>query len=100
MADRAWHRVNRRRWRIDGVINSLENPTDVADWKTYITRYDGTGDGKYAVTDAEVRLLVNPAMWRHCMGLEVGTNGNSGLLRDKMPRDRFVASVNMPATAS
>lgn len=65
-----------------------------------MTAYDGAVDGKYAISDSEVWLLVNPATWRHAMGLEVGTNGNSGLLRDMLPRDRFVASGNMPDTAS
>ena len=87
--------------KVEGVINSQDDPTDptgVATWSDYITAYDGAVDGKYAITDAEVRLLVNPKTWRHCMGLQVATSGD--LVRQEMPRDRFVASANMPATAS
>ena len=84
---------------VAGVISSLtdpDNPTDVAAWDDYVTSYDGAVDGRYAITDAEVRLLVNPQTWRHCMGLQVATSGD--LVRDIMPRDRFVASANMPTS--
>ena len=65
-----------------------------------MTASDSGVDGKYAVTDEQVRLLVNVDTWKHAMGLEAGTDGNSGLLRDVLPRERFRASANMPATAS
>ena len=67
---------------VAGVISSLtdpDNPTDAATWSDYVTAYDGAVDGKYAITDAEVRLLVNPQTWRHCMGLQVATSGDLGV---------------------
>ena len=89
--------------KVDGIINSLTDPTDptaVAKWTDYLKAYDDAVDGKYAVTDSEVRLLVNTATWKHAQNLEVGTNGRSGILRDRLPMDRFRASANMPASAS
>ena len=88
---------------VEGTIGALTNPADpgaVAGWKDYVTASDSGVDGKYAVTDEQVRLLVNVDTWKHAMGLEAGTDGNSGLLRDVLPRERFRASANMPATAS
>ena len=86
---------------VAGVISSLAdptNPSDAAIWSDYVTAYDGAVDGRYAITDQEVRLLVNPQTWRHCMGLQIATSGD--LVRDMMPRDRFVASANMPTVPS
>ena len=88
---------------VTGIIGSLTNPTDptaVADWQAYLTAFDGGVDGKYAVSEMEVRLLVNVATWKHAKGLTAGTDGRAGLLRDILPRDRFRSSANMPVTAS
>ena len=89
--------------KVDGVISSLTdptNPTAVAGWKDYLEAFDNGVDGKYAISDTEVRILVGVETWRHAQNLEVGTNGNSGILRDRLPRERFRASANMPAAAS
>ena len=47
----------------------------------------------------QVRLLVNPACHKQAMGLPVGTNGNAGLLRDRLPAERFRVSASMPDVA-
>ena len=86
---------------ITGVISSLTNPTNptaVAAWDDYVTAFDDSVDGKYALSDSEVRLLVNVETWKHAMGLQIAASGD--LLRDRLPRDRFRASANMPATAT
>ena len=88
---------------ITGIVGGLadpENPTAVAGWQTYLQAFDNGVDGKYAISDTEVRLLVNVATWKHAQNLEVGTAGNSGILRDRLPMDRFRASANMPAADS
>ena len=85
-----------------GIIG-LTNPTDptaVAGWKDYLEAFDNSVDGKYAISDSEVKLLVNVATWKHAQNLEVGTSGNSGILRDRLDMARFRASANMPASAS
>ena len=89
---------------VEGIISALgnpSNPTATATWREYVTAYDGAVDGKFAVSDTEVRLLVNPATWRQAMGLTVGTESvnDDNLLRDILPRDRFRASANIPAAA-
>ena len=87
--------------KVDGIINSLTdptNPSDVADWEDYLAAYDDRVDGKYAMTSEEVRLLVNTNTYQQALGLTVGTSGRAGLLRDRLPRDRFRVSANMPAT--
>ena len=88
---------------VEGIIGSLTNPTDptaVAGWKDYLQAFDNGVDGKYAISDSEVRILVNVEAWKHAQNLEVGTQGRSGILRDRLPMDRFRASANMPAAAS
>ena len=89
--------------KVDGIVSSLDNPTDpgaVATWKDYLGAYDDRVDGKYAMTDSEVRLLVNTNTYQHALDLDIGTQGRAGLLRDRLPADRFRVSANMPATAS
>lgn len=86
-----------------GIINALSNPTDagsVATWTDYLDAYDDAVDGKYAMDDSMVRLLVNADTWKHARGLPVGSNANGGLLRDRLPAGRFRVSANLPATAS
>ena len=89
--------------KVDGIINSLTDPTDPtneATFSTYLAAYDDRVDGKYAMNENEVRLLVNANTYKHALGLVAGTQGRAGLLRDRLPRDRFRVSANMPATAS
>ena len=86
---------------VDGIINSLTDPADpadIADYTTYLGAFDASVDGKYAVTSEEVRLLVNANTFTHAMGLPVGNAAAGGLLRDRLPMDRFRVSGNMPAT--
>ena len=86
-----------------GIIGSLTdptNPTEVADWEDYLAAYDDRVDGKYAMTSEEVRMLVNTNTYQQALGLTVGTEGRAGLLRDRLPSERFRVSANMPATAS
>ena len=88
---------------VDGIISKLTdptNPSDIADWEDYLAAYDDRVDGKYAMTSEEVRLLVNTNTYQQALGLTVGTQGRAGLLRDRLPRERFRVSANMPATAS
>ena len=86
---------------VEGIISSLSNPTNptaVADWKAYLQAFDNSVDGKYAISDTEIRLLANVATWKHAQNLEAGTQGKSDILRDRLPMDRFRASANV-ATA-
>ena len=88
---------------VDGIINSLtdpSNPTAIATYAEYLAAYDDQVDGKYAMSSEEVRLLVNASIYKHSMGLTVGTEARGGLLRDRLPMSRFRVSGNMPATAS
>ena len=86
---------------VDGVINSLmdpTNPTDVAAWNDYLDSFDDMVDGLHANTAEEVRFLVNVDTWKHANGLQVATSG--ALLRDILPSERFRSSANMPSTTS
>lgn len=86
---------------ITGLLDSLTDPTDPtgqATALTYINAYTESVDGKYADSSEGVRLLVNPACYKHAHGLQFETSGD--LLRDRLMRDRFRASANMPAVAS
>ena len=86
---------------IAGIISSLTDPGDptaIAAWGDYLAAYDDQVDGKYAVSTEEVRLLVNSNTFQHAMGLVVGTDGRAGLLRDRLPMERFRVSGNMPPT--
>ena len=88
---------------IVGIISSLTdptNPTAQSAFEDYLGAYDAQVDGKYAISAEEVRLLVNANTYQHAMGLKIGTEANGGLLRDRLPSDRFRVSGNMPATAS
>ena len=70
--------------KVDGLINSLPNPTDpgdVADYAAYLDLFDSHVDGKYAVSAEQVRMLVNPATWRQAMKLTVGSGNAAELFR-------------------
>ena len=43
---------------------------------------------------------MNANTYQHALGLSVGTEGRAGLLRDRLPRERFRVSANMPVTAN
>ena len=87
-----------------GLLSSITVPTDpteIATWVDYLGALDGAVDGKYAVSGDEVRLLVNPAVWKHAQGLTLADSvGVAGLLRDRLTPGRFRVSANMPASAS
>ena len=87
---------------IEGIINSLtnpSNPTAIATYADYLAAFDSMVDGKYALSGEEVRLLVNADTWQQAMGLVVpsGSGGNM-LFREYLPSARFRVSGNMPAT--
>ena len=84
-----------------GVISVLTNPTDPTAVATAIDILDGFDDavdGKVAMDDTAVRMLVNANLWKYARQLELNTNGNGGLLRDRLPAGRFRVSANMPPT--
>lgn len=83
---------------VTGLLSALTDPTDPtaqATAITYLTAYSDAVDGKYADSDEGVRMLVNPACYRHAFGLQFATSGE--LLRERLMRNRFRASANMPA---
>ena len=86
---------------LTGIVNALAdptNPTEVATWTDYLDAYDDAVDGKTAMDDSAVRMLVNQATWKQARGLQIATSGE--LLRDRLPQGRFRVSANMPPTAS
>ena len=88
---------------VDGMLRSLtdpSDPTEIADWQAYLSAFDDSVDGKYAVDAQEVRLLVNAIVYRHALGLPAGTQGRGGLLRDRLPMARFRVSANLPDGAA
>ena len=88
--------------KVEGIISALEapaDPTTLATWQDYLGSYDSMVDGKYAMSAEEVRLLVNADCHKQAMSLPVGTNGNAGLLRDRLKAERFRVSANMPDVA-
>ncbi len=93
--------VNNTSPALTGIIGGLNNPTDptgLATWSDYISAYDDAVDGKVAMDDSAVRLLVNVDTWKQARGLQIATSGD--LLRDRLPQGRFRVSANMPDTAS
>ena len=72
------------------------NPNAISDWEDFLDAYDDAVDGKYAMDDAAVRLLVNADTWKFARGLQIATSGD--LLRDRLPAGRFRVSANMPPT--
>ena len=86
---------------VDGIINSLTDPTDptdVAVWTDFLDAYDDHVDGKYASSDGQVRMLVNSDTYKLARRLQIPTSGQ--LLRDLLPSGRFRVSANLPDTAS
>ena len=86
---------------IEGLINTLPDPTDpteVATWEEYLGLYADRIDGKYSVDGSNVRVLVDPMAYKQAHALQIATSGE--LLIDKLPGSRFRASANMPDPAS
>ena len=82
-----------------GLISGLADPTDpgaVSTWTDFLDAYDDAVDGKVAMDDSAVRMLVNQNTWKFARGLQIATSGE--LLRDRLPAGRFRVSANMPAT--
>ena len=82
-----------------GIISGLTNPTnpsDAAVWTDFLDAYDDAVDGKVAMDDAAIRLLVNADTWKYARKLQIATSGD--LLRDRLPAGRFRVSANMPPT--
>ena len=86
---------------IAGIIAQLGDPADPANeatWTDYLSLYPSRVDGMRSMDGSNVRLLVNPATYKHAQGLQIATSGE--LLRRELPAGRFRASANMPDTAS
>ena len=86
---------------VEGIINQLTdptNPTAEAEWDDYYGLYAARVDGKTSMDGSNVRLLVNPATYKHAVALQIETSGE--LLRRVLPDGRFRASANMPDAAS
>lgn len=86
---------------VEGLLDQLADPaaaTAEAKALDYLNVYSNAVDGKYAQSEMGVRLLVNPATYKHAYGLQFDTSGD--LLRDRLMNERFRASANMPAVAS
>lgn len=87
-----------------GLLNTLTAGSDVGAgalaWGTVLKLYDDLVDGLLAYSDEDVALMVGTDTWKAAMALEAGTNGNSGLLRDRIDRGRFRVSGRIPAAAS
>ena len=86
---------------VDGLINSLPNPTNpsaLATFSDYESAFLDRVDGLYSMDGMNVRLLVNPDTFKQAAKLQVTTSGE--LYRRVLPMDRFKASANMPDTAS
>ena len=64
-----------------------------------LNAYSGAVEGKYAPSEDNIRMLVNPATYKATVNLVLGTNSGR-LLRDVLPMGRYMASANMPAEAS
>ena len=87
----------------EGILSALTDPdaaSAVAAWGDYLGAYTQRVDGKFSEDGSNVRVLVNPAVFKHAWDLPVGTDGRAGLLRDKLPAGRFRASANMPASSN
>ena len=87
----------------EGILNALDDPTAAtaaANWETYLGAYTDQVDGKYSSDGSNVRLLVNPATFKHAWDLPAGTSGRAGLLREYLPAGRFRAAFNMPASSN
>ena len=86
---------------VEGIIRELTDPTDPTDqatWTDYLSLYPAQVDGMTSMDGSNVRLLVNPATYKHAHSLQVATSGE--LLGRVLPAGRFRTSANMPETAS
>ena len=88
---------------VQGIISELTDPdpdpTTEATWRDYLRLYPEQVDGKTSMDGSNVRLLVNPATFKHAQNLQIATSGE--LLRRELPAGRFRTSANMPdATAA
>ena len=87
-----------------GLLNTLTAGGDVGSgalaWATVLKLYDDLVDGLTAYSDEDVSLLVGTETWKAAMALEAGTNGNAGLMRDRIERGRFRVSGRIPAAAT
>ena len=84
---------------LTGIVNGVTdptNPTAAATWTDFLDAYDDAVDGKYAMDDSAIRMLVNADTWKFARGLQIATSGD--LLRDRLPAGRFRVSANMPPT--
>lgn len=84
---------------LTGIINALTNPTSptaISDWEDFLDAYDAGVDGKVAMDDTAIRMLVNTDTWKFARKLQIATSGD--LLRDRLPVGRFRVSANMPPT--
>jgi len=87
-----------------GLLNTLTKGSDVSSgalvWSDYFELFDSLVDGLLAYSDTDISILANPDLWKLFMKLEAGTNGNAGLLRDRVSNERFRVSKRMPTIAS
>ena len=81
-----------------GLISGIADPGDaqaVSDWEDFLDAYDAAVDGKVAMDETAIRMLLDAETWRFARGLQIATSGD--LLRDRLPTGRFRMSANMPA---
>ena len=67
---------------VEGIISKLTNPTDPTDafaWDDVLGAFDAHVDGKHAMDDSSVRMLVNADTYRNARVLVVGTNTGTGV---------------------
>ena len=84
----------------EGLLTAITKPTDpemVSMATDYLDSYTQAVDGKYAMTDDQVRLLVASDVYRHAFKQKVTDNL---LLRDYLPPGRFRVSANLAAAAA
>lgn len=93
--------VNNVSPKIIGLIQDLTavtDPSDAATWSDFLTVYNARVDGKLSMNGDNVRVLVNPDVWRFASNLMI--DSLSQLLSDRLPEGRFRSSANVPAAGS
>ena len=81
----------------EGLLTAIDKPDDpgmVSMATDYLDSFTQAVDGKYAMSDEQVRLLVASDVYRHAVKQKVTDNV---LLRDYLPPGRFRVSANLPA---
>ena len=81
----------------EGILTAIDKPDDpaMASMATdYLDAFTAAVDGKYAMSDEQVRLLVASDVYRHAFKQKVTDNV---LLRDYLPPGRFRVSANLAA---